>query len=109
MTSWLIEFLAFAFKGELPVREIARIGRVREAASKPDKTHADQHTEALKLRAVMIATWAICIFAGLALLAAIVLAVRGDEIPGFLSNVVFSCLGYLGGVLASYFGIKRAR
>ncbi len=47
-------------------------------------------------------TWALFLAFALSLLGTVVLAVRGQEIPEVLPEILFATLGYFGGAFASF-------
>lgn len=93
--------LAFLFTGEIPSTEVV----VRGSAPVPRRARSkDLETSRFKL--VYFFSWVLSITLILSLAGTIILKLNGRD-DTFLHPIITGIIGYFGGAIAAYFGIRR--
>jgi hypothetical protein len=97
------ELVQFLFKGQTP--RIVRIGLIKADTEKRKSITQEEH---LRFQLVRFFSWILAFALLVCLVGVFVLLLTGASIPAFVPPIITGIIGYYGGAITAYFGIRSA-
>ncbi len=96
-------FFNFLFKGEIP-----RSVSVRRVKVQTETEGRGEAGETLRFKLVAFFSWVLAIVLVVCLIGVFALLFTDRSVPPFLPPIITGVIGYFGGAIAAYFGVRSA-
>jgi hypothetical protein len=95
------DLMRFLFKGKMP--EVVRIRVIKADSGRQAPVPSEEY---IRFRLVSFFSWILALTLVISLIGMFVLLLTKNAIPAFLPPVITAVIGYFGGAIAAYFGVR---